>query len=179
MKKKKKSVLVNVLLPFLFFFNCQLGQGVLVQLSPSLIKRQKTHFHNLPCGASIILGNNGFVWLYPTPGQQDEGAGGFYTSLEVGSEETETWSKYRYLRCVWEMPLVLFRHPLQLQMWSYVSKHRPQSYSAIVKDFRLLFSQRSTLMNNIAVWPIDGLKKLHTSSGCSCLSVNLGMQSIS
>ncbi|KAK7895647.1 hypothetical protein WMY93_020972 [Mugilogobius chulae] len=43
----------------------KLGQGVLVQLSPSLIKRQKTHFHNLPCGASIILGNNGFVWLYP------------------------------------------------------------------------------------------------------------------
>ncbi|KAM7392852.1 hypothetical protein PAMA_007791 [Pampus argenteus] len=61
----------------------KLGQGVLVQLSPSLIKRQKTHFHNLPCGASIILGNNGFVWLYPTPGQQEEEAGGFYTSLEV------------------------------------------------------------------------------------------------
>jgi exosome complex component RRP4 len=48
-----------------------------------LIKRQKTHFHNLPCGASIILGNNGFVWLYPTPGHQDEEAGGYYTSLEV------------------------------------------------------------------------------------------------
>lgn len=54
-----------------------------MQLSPSLVKRQKTHFHNLPCGASIILGNNGFVWLYPTPGQQEEEAGGFYTSLEV------------------------------------------------------------------------------------------------
>ncbi|KAI4871684.1 hypothetical protein NFI96_031104 [Prochilodus magdalenae] len=60
----------------------KLGQGVLVQVSPSLVKRQKTHFHNLPCGASIILGNNGFIWLYPTPGQQDEEAGGYYTSLE-------------------------------------------------------------------------------------------------
>lgn len=68
---------------FFCFSIYQLGQGVLVQLSPSLIKRQKTHFHNLPCGASIILGNNGFVWLYPTPGQQEEEAGGFYTSLEV------------------------------------------------------------------------------------------------
>lgn len=67
------------------FFDYQLGQGVLVQVSPSLIKRQKTHFHNLPCGASIILGNNGFVWLYPTPEQQEEEAGGFYTSLEVGT----------------------------------------------------------------------------------------------
>ncbi|XP_035383202.1 exosome complex component RRP4 isoform X3 [Electrophorus electricus] len=60
-----------------------LGQGVLVQVSPSLVKRQKTHFHNLPCGASIILGNNGFLWLYPTPGQQDEEEGGYYTSLEL------------------------------------------------------------------------------------------------
>uniref|UniRef100_A0A4W4EI60 Uncharacterized protein n=1 Tax=Electrophorus electricus TaxID=8005 RepID=A0A4W4EI60_ELEEL len=61
----------------------KLGQGVLVQVSPSLVKRQKTHFHNLPCGASIILGNNGFLWLYPTPGQQDEEEGGYYTSLEL------------------------------------------------------------------------------------------------
>jgi hypothetical protein len=34
----------------------KLGQGILVQVSPSLVKRRKTHFHNLPCGASIILG---------------------------------------------------------------------------------------------------------------------------
>lgn len=61
----------------------QLGQGVLVQVSPSLVKRRKTHFHNLLCGASIILGNNGYVWIYPTPAQQDEEAGGFFTSTEV------------------------------------------------------------------------------------------------
>ncbi|CAG5867481.1 unnamed protein product [Menidia menidia] len=74
----------------------KLGQGVLVQLSPSLIKRQKTHFHNLPCGASIILGNNGFVWLYPTPEQQDEEAGGFYTSLEpISLSDREVISRLR------------------------------------------------------------------------------------
>ncbi|XP_036823722.1 exosome complex component RRP4 isoform X3 [Oncorhynchus mykiss] len=74
----------------------KLGQGVLVQLSPSLIKRQKTHFHNLPCGASIILGNNGFVWLYPAPGQQDEEAGGYYTSLEpVSLSDREVISRLR------------------------------------------------------------------------------------
>ncbi|XP_053700046.1 exosome complex component RRP4 isoform X2 [Synchiropus splendidus] len=74
----------------------KLGQGVLVQLSPSLVKRQKTHFHNLPCGASIILGNNGYVWLYPTPGQQEEEAGGFYTSLEpVNLSDREVISRLR------------------------------------------------------------------------------------
>lgn len=78
------------------FSGHQLGQGVLVQLSPSLIKRQKTHFHNLPCGASLILGNNGFVWLYPTPEQQDEEAGGFYTDLEVRTEPTKSPISYFY-----------------------------------------------------------------------------------
>ncbi len=40
--------------------------GTLVKVSPSLIKRRKTHFHQLPCGASVIMGNNGFVWISPT-----------------------------------------------------------------------------------------------------------------
>ena len=44
----------------------KLGQGVLVKVSPSLVKRRKSHFHSLPCGCSIILGNNGYVWIYPT-----------------------------------------------------------------------------------------------------------------
>eukprot|EP00058_Branchiostoma_floridae_P002654 XP_002588142.1 hypothetical protein BRAFLDRAFT_118871 [Branchiostoma floridae] len=44
----------------------KLAQGVMVQVSPSLVKRRKTHFHNLPCGASVILGNNGYVWISPT-----------------------------------------------------------------------------------------------------------------
>jgi len=56
---------------------------VLVQVSPSLVKRQKTHFHDLTCGASVILSNNGFIWIYPTPGQKDEESGGFTTDLEV------------------------------------------------------------------------------------------------
>uniref|UniRef100_A0A098LYR3 Exosome complex component RRP4 n=1 Tax=Hypsiglena sp. JMG-2014 TaxID=1550645 RepID=A0A098LYR3_9SAUR len=60
----------------------KLGQGVLVQVSPSLVKRQKSHFHDLPCGASIILGNNGFIWIYPTPEQKEDEAGGFVTNLE-------------------------------------------------------------------------------------------------
>ncbi|KAJ6651993.1 hypothetical protein lerEdw1_015850 [Lerista edwardsae] len=74
----------------------KLGQGVLVQVSPSLVKRQKTHFHDLPCGASIILGNNGFIWIYPTPEQKDEDAGGFVINLEpVPLPEREVISRLR------------------------------------------------------------------------------------
>ena len=44
------------------------------RVSPSLVKRRKTHFHQLPIGASIILGNNGLVWLHPS--REEEGGGG-------------------------------------------------------------------------------------------------------
>ncbi|XP_036271967.1 exosome complex component RRP4 isoform X2 [Pipistrellus kuhlii] len=73
-----------------------LGQGVLVQVSPSLVKRQKTHFHDLPCGASVILGNNGFIWIYPTPEHKEEDAGGFIANLEpVSLTDREVISRLR------------------------------------------------------------------------------------
>ena len=34
-------------------------------VSPALIKPCKNHFHNLLCGASVILGNNGYIWISP------------------------------------------------------------------------------------------------------------------
>lgn len=41
----------------------KLGQGSLVQVSPSLVKRCKTHFHNLPNGVHLLIGLNGFLWI--------------------------------------------------------------------------------------------------------------------
>ncbi|XP_021546975.1 exosome complex component RRP4 isoform X1 [Neomonachus schauinslandi] len=74
----------------------KLGQGVLVQVSPSLVKRQKTHFHDLPCGASVILGSNGFIWIYPTPEHKEEDAGGFTANLEpVALADREVISRLR------------------------------------------------------------------------------------
>lgn len=46
-------------------FSLQLTQGTLVTVPPSLVKRCKNHFHNMLCGASIILGNNGYIWISP------------------------------------------------------------------------------------------------------------------
>ena len=64
----------------------KLSQGTLVTVSPSLIKRRKTHFHKLPCGASVILGNNGNVWIMPTTQDDNEdlgGGGGFSQNLNI------------------------------------------------------------------------------------------------
>lgn len=59
----------------------KLGQGILIIVSPSLIERRKTHFHNLPCGAHVILGNNGYIWISLTaPGSVE--AEGFACTLE-------------------------------------------------------------------------------------------------
>lgn len=61
----------------------QLGQGITLKVSPSLVKRRKTHFHNLPCGASLILGNNGYIWICPTINEDTDNTGGFEQNLEV------------------------------------------------------------------------------------------------
>jgi len=72
----------------------KLSQGYLLKTSPSLIKRQKSHFHNLPCGASVILGNNGFIWICPTI--NEELAGGFVQNLEaVPHADRQTISRLR------------------------------------------------------------------------------------
>lgn len=60
----------------------KLCQGTLLKVSPSLVKRRKTHFHQLTCGANVILGNNGHIWIYPV--QQNEGEqGGFTQNMDV------------------------------------------------------------------------------------------------
>ena len=43
----------------------KLPQGTILKVSPSLVKRCKTHMHSLPCGATLILGNNGYIWIGP------------------------------------------------------------------------------------------------------------------
>ena len=52
-------------------------------MSPSLVKRRKTHFHNLPCGATVVLGNNGYIWICPTEAEDKEKTGGYEQNLEV------------------------------------------------------------------------------------------------
>ena len=45
----------------------KLGPGTMMKVSSLLIKRRKNHIHNLPGGACVILGNNGYVWISPLP----------------------------------------------------------------------------------------------------------------
>lgn len=49
----------------------KLGQGVLVEISPSLIKARKNHFHAFPFGVSLVIGNNGFIFIYPTETEEN------------------------------------------------------------------------------------------------------------
>lgn len=44
----------------------KLRNGMFVKVSPSLIIRTKNHMHELPGGVSVILGVNGYCWIYKT-----------------------------------------------------------------------------------------------------------------
>ncbi|XP_030759105.1 exosome complex component RRP4 [Sitophilus oryzae] len=60
----------------------KLGQGLLIKVFPSLVKKSKIHFHNLPFGVSLILGNNGYIWISPPTDNTDDNVGGFVQNLE-------------------------------------------------------------------------------------------------
>ncbi|XP_041368167.1 exosome complex component RRP4-like [Gigantopelta aegis] len=87
----------------------KLGQGTLLQVSPSLVTRRKTHFHNLPCGASIILGNNGYIWISPTVNEETDNTGGYDQKLDpVSPSDREVIA--RLTNCV----LALAEHLMML-----------------------------------------------------------------
>uniref|UniRef100_A0A8D8WRD5 Exosome complex component RRP4 n=1 Tax=Cacopsylla melanoneura TaxID=428564 RepID=A0A8D8WRD5_9HEMI len=58
----------------------KLGQGILLTVPPSLIRRSKSHFCNLACGAQVILGCNGYVWVSAIDENQ---SGGFIQNMEI------------------------------------------------------------------------------------------------
>eukprot|EP00911_Craspedida_sp_UC1_P002146 UC1_evm1s1651 len=43
----------------------KLGAGSFLAVQASLVKRSKNHFHTLPCGVGLVLGNNGYIWVGP------------------------------------------------------------------------------------------------------------------
>ncbi len=60
----------------------QLSQGLLMKVCPYLVRRRKTHFHNLPCGAALILGCNGYVWISPIGSEDESLSGGYVQNLD-------------------------------------------------------------------------------------------------
>ncbi|KAF0312395.1 Exosome complex component RRP4 [Amphibalanus amphitrite] len=76
----------------------KLSQGVMVAVPSNLVLRRKNHFHDLPCGATVILGNNGYIWICATAVGEDGGAGtgGYVQNLErVPLPEREVISRLR------------------------------------------------------------------------------------
>jgi len=73
----------------------KLPQGVLIKVSPSLIKRCKTHMHNLSYGATVILGNNGFVWIGPLMSAESDLSERVSTRVKVTKSDREVISRLR------------------------------------------------------------------------------------
>jgi exosome complex component RRP4 len=77
----------------------KLRDGVLVSVTPTLMKRQKQHFHAFDFGVHAIFGMNGFVWISARkPGSaaaaEEEGlgastSGGASTAVASGSAAAE------------------------------------------------------------------------------------------
>lgn len=55
-----------------------------MKVPPTLIRRKKTHFHNIISGIQIILSNNGYIWIAPQS-LEDVETGGYAENLQVFS----------------------------------------------------------------------------------------------
>lgn len=74
----------------------KLSQGIMLKVDPSLVKRKKTHFHKLANGATLILGNNGYVWIGANTQDSDRSEGGFTQDLSrISQEDREVCSRLR------------------------------------------------------------------------------------
>ncbi|XP_034948815.1 uncharacterized protein Naam [Chelonus insularis] len=74
----------------------KLSQGIMIKVPPALIKRKKTHFHHLTNGATLILGNNGYVWVGASSSSTDRSEGGFTQDLsQVSDEDLEICARLR------------------------------------------------------------------------------------
>lgn len=60
-------------------------------MPPQLIVRLKSHFHSLPCGADLIIGLNGFIWVEkPRPRLAETGATGAEATSSAGRDDERT-----------------------------------------------------------------------------------------
>lgn len=74
----------------------KLSQGIMLKVAPGLIKRQKTHYHNLANGATLILGNNGYIWIGANTSEKDSSEGGFTQDLSrISQQDREVSSRLR------------------------------------------------------------------------------------
>ncbi|OQR78555.1 exosome complex component RRP4-like [Tropilaelaps mercedesae] len=89
----------------------KLGQGALVRVSPSLVKRCKTHFHNLPNGVHLIIGLNGFIWVTP---DTEADSSKFAQNLErVGTQLREAICRTRnVILCLAKHNIMLYDTPI-------------------------------------------------------------------
>lgn len=63
----------------------KLGQGLLIQVSPSMIAKRKIHTHNLHIGIYLVLGNNGLIFISVT--NSSSSTGGFVIDKSIVPHE--------------------------------------------------------------------------------------------
>ncbi|CAG0925564.1 unnamed protein product, partial [Notodromas monacha] len=74
-----------------------LGLGLMVKVSPGLVTRRKTHFHRLPCGVTVILSNNGYIWISPMTGKnaEEEGVSALSELPLLSEEDRQIFARVR------------------------------------------------------------------------------------
>jgi len=118
----------------------KLSQGALVAVSPSLIVLDKQRIHDLPCGARVIFGANGYVFVTPTTPQEQ--ASSYTTNTEeVPLDIRKTIG--RLYNCI----RLLSHHSIMISPTSVMAAHD----QSIESDLEIKDLLRPEVMQDIAM----------------------------
>lgn len=90
----------------------KLENGIFISVIPQLVKRSKKHFHHLPCGVDILLGSNGYIWVYvdETAFSEQDKEQNFPTSSEVSKSNAEQ-----------KLSVIRIRNAIYILDWYFLS----------------------------------------------------------
>merc|ERR1739838_511827 len=118
----------------------KLSQGALVAVSPSLIVLDKQRIHDLPCGARVIFGANGYVFVTPTTPQEQA------SSYTTNTEEVPLDIRKTIVR-LYSCIRLLSHHSIMISPTSVMAAHD----QSIESDLEIKDLLRPEVMQDIAM----------------------------
>lgn len=126
----------------------KLSQGTLLAFSPSLIVQDKQRMHDLPCGARVVFGANGYVYITPTV-PQDQGSTYTVNFEEIPVEIRKTIGRLR--NCI----KLLSHHSIMISPTSVMTAFD----QSIEQDYEIKDLLQPDVMQDVAVATVQKMNE--------------------
>lgn len=126
----------------------KLSQGTLLAVSPSLIVQDKQRMHDLPCGARVVFGANGYVYITPTV-PQEQGSTYIVNFEEVPVEVRKTIGRLK--NCI----KLLAHHSIMISPTSVMTAFD----MSIEQEFEIKDLLKPDVMQDVALATVQSINE--------------------